>query len=191
MNFHQLIFWVLWSAWIMMEIVVNLRARRLRQKEAVRSVKVDRGSVWFIYIGMYVLIATTFLLSMYRLGIMPKWVPYIGNCVMVFGLFMRYSAITQLGRFFSTTIQVTDNQTVVSSGWYRYIRHPAYTGGWIIAVGVGLELNTWIGTLIIAVGLWAIYYHRIRVEEEELVARLGSPYEEYCRKSWRMFWGIW
>ena len=68
---------------------------------------------------------------------------------------------------------------------------PAYTGGWIIAVGVGLELNTWMGTLIIAVGLWAIYYHRIRVEEEELVARLGSPYEEYRRESWRMFWGIW
>jgi hypothetical protein len=31
MNLHSILFWALWAAWIIMEIVVNLRARSLRK----------------------------------------------------------------------------------------------------------------------------------------------------------------
>lgn len=189
MDFHQAVFWALWVIWIVMEVTVNVRARRLRQ--AISSIKSDQGSVWFIYGGMYVLILAAFFFSMNGLGLMPPWVPYIGNAVMAFGIVMRYSAITQLGRFFSTTVQIASDQSVIQTGWYRHLRHPAYTGGWLISVGLGLGLDTWMGTLVLAIGLWAIYLRRIRVEEQALVVHLGKPYEEYRRHTRRMFPGVW
>ena len=191
MNIHQLIFWLLYVVWLGMEFIVIMHARRLRKKQSGSSIKADKGSIWFIVIGMYILIAVAFFLSVQGLGLMPGWVPYLGNVIMAFGIFMRYGAITQLGRFFSTTVQVASDQTVIHSGWYRLVRHPAYTGGWLIAVGLGVGLDTWIGTLIIAVGLFAIYAYRISVEEQALVAHLGTAYRDYRRHTRRMFPGAW
>ena len=191
MNLHSILFWALWAAWIIMEIVVNLRARSLRKQSSGATTKADRGSVWFIFGGMYILILIAFFLSMNGIGLMPTWVPYVGNAVMACGITMRYSAITQLGRYFSSTVQIASGQTVIQTGWYRKIRHPAYTGGWLIAVGLGLGLDTWVGTVIIAIGLFAIYLRRIRVEEQALVSHLGSSYSHYRQNTYHMFPWIW
>ena len=191
MNLHSILFWALWAVWIIMETVVNLRARFLYNQSSGTTTKADRGSVWFIFGGMYLLILIAFVLSMNEIGRMPTWVPFFGNAVMAYGIAMRYSAITQLGRYFSSTVQITSDQTVIQTGWYRTIRHPAYTGGWLIAVGLGLGLDTWVGTVILAVGLLAIYRHRIRVEEQALESHLGAAYAHYRQHTYHMFPGIW
>ena len=191
MTLHSILFGALWAAWITVEIVVNLQARALRKQASGAITKADRGSVWFILGGMYLLILIAFFLSMNGIGLMPPWVAYVGNGVMAFGITMRYSAITQLGRYFSSTVQIASDQTIIQTGWYRTIRHPAYTGGWLIAVGLGLGLDTWIGTVIIAVGLLAIYLRRIRVEEQALVSHLGPSYSHYRQNTYHMFPGIW
>lgn len=191
MSGHIIIFWTLWAAWIIMEIVVNVRARRLRQQAAGPPTKADRGSVWVIFGGMYILILVAFFFSVNGIGLMPAWVPLVGNVVMAFGIVMRYSAITQLGRYFSLTVQISANQPIIQSGWYRRIRHPAYTGGWLIAVGLGLSLDTWIGTFVMAVGLFVIYLRRIHVEEGALMKHLGATYSNYRQRTYHMFPGIW
>ncbi|MCY0906810.1 MAG: isoprenylcysteine carboxylmethyltransferase family protein [Sulfobacillus thermotolerans] len=190
MNLHSILFWALWLVWIIMEIIVNLRARSLRKKFPATT-KADQGSVWFIFGGMYVLILIAFFLAMNGIGLMPTWVPFVGNAVMALGITMRYLAITQLGRYFSSTVQIAPGQTVIHSGWYRKIRHPAYTGGWLIAVGLGLGLDTWVGTIIIAVGLFAIYRRRILIEEQALVSHMGSSYSHYRQHTYHMFPWIW
>lgn len=191
MSLHSLVFWFLWAVWLMMETVVNVRARRLRQQATSTAVRADQGSVWLIFGGMYLLILIAFFFSMNGIGRMPSWVPVVGNAVMACGIVMRYSAITQLGRYFSLTVQISSHQTLLQTGWYHRIRHPAYTGGWLIAVGLGLSLDTWIGTLVIAVGLLVIYRRRISVEEQALVQYFGSAYERYRQHTYYMFPGIW
>lgn len=191
MNLHSFVFWTLWAAWLVMEVVVNLRARLLRKHSSTVATPADQGSVWVIVGGMYLLILIAFLLSTNKVGLMAQWVPYVGNGVMALGIIMRFSAIRQLGRYFSSTVQTSPDQTVIHTGWYRRIRHPAYTGGWLIAVGLGLGLDTWVGTLIIGGGLLAIYNQRIRVEEQVLVQHFGSAYASYRQRTNRMFPGIW
>jgi protein-S-isoprenylcysteine O-methyltransferase Ste14 len=190
-NLHSSLFWSLWVLWMIMEIIVNLRARWLRRPSSGPVAQADHGSVWVILGGAYLLILLAFVLSMRHVGLMPAWVPYVGNVVMAAGIAMRYSAITQLGRYFSSTVQITSGQPVVQTGWYRRIRHPAYTGGWLIAVGLGLSLDTWVGATVIAVGLFAIYLSRIRIEEHALVKHLGSAYSDYRQHTYSMFPGIW
>ena len=72
---------------------------------------------------------------------------------MAFGITMRCNAITQLGRYFSSTVHIASDQTIIQTASYRTIRHRAYTGGWLIVVGLAFGLATWIGTVIITVGV--------------------------------------
>ncbi|WP_373278584.1 methyltransferase family protein [Alicyclobacillus shizuokensis] len=86
---------------------------------------------------------------------------------------------------------MVSNQEIVQTGLYCWIRHPAYTGGWFVAVGIGFGLRTWWGVLLCGVGLFLIYAYRIRVEEKVLVEHFGLSYVEYRRHTRRMFPEIW
>ena len=57
---------------------------------------------------------------------MPAALRMAGVLVMWSGLALRVWAIAALGNSFRTTVEVEPGQTVVSTGPYRWIRHPAY-----------------------------------------------------------------
>ncbi|WP_376711553.1 methyltransferase family protein [Alicyclobacillus acidiphilus] len=118
------------------------RARLLRRGQPKKQ-NDDRGSAVLIILGMYVLIFISIAFSIRHLGILPRWTQYIGYVLMIAGMIIRFTAIIQLGRFFSPVVGVVSNQEIVQSGLYRSIRHPAYTGGWITAVGIAFGLRTW------------------------------------------------
>ena len=66
----------------------------------------------------------------------------------------------------------------MSSGPYKWIRHPSYTGLLLIAAGFGLAVGNWLalaaGLLLPLPGIvW-----RIRVEEAELERVLGDAYRQ-------------
>ncbi|SHK57608.1 methyltransferase family protein [Alicyclobacillus tolerans] len=183
-------FWILFYLWVVLETISWVRARMLRRGQP-RKQNDDRGSAALIMIGMYVLLFISITFSIRHLGILPRWTQYISYVLMIAGMIIRFTAIIQLGRFFSPVVGVVSNQEIVQSGLYRRIRHPAYTGGFITAVGIGLGLRTWWGVLLCGIGLLLIYAYRIRVEEKVLVQHFGEKYLEYRKRTWRMFPGIW
>ncbi|WP_067621138.1 methyltransferase family protein [Alicyclobacillus acidiphilus] len=183
-------FWILFYVWFALEMSLWIRARLLRRGQP-RKRNDDRGSAVLIMLGMYVLIFISIGFSIRQEGILPRWTQYIGFVLMIAGIVIRLSAIIQLGRFFSPVVGVVSNQEIVQTGLYRWIRHPAYTGGWITAVGIGFGLRTWWGVLLCGIGLLLIYAYRIRVEEKVLVEHFGERYVEYRKRTRRMFPGIW
>jgi protein-S-isoprenylcysteine O-methyltransferase Ste14 len=58
----------------------------------------------------------------------PEQLRMAGVVVMWLGLALRIWAIAALGGAFRTTVEVEPGQTVVSTGPYRWIRHPSYAG---------------------------------------------------------------
>ena len=50
-----------------------------------------------------------------------------------------------LGRYFTFTVMTSADQPVVTSGPYRFVRHPGYTGVLLIVIGAGLVNSNWIG----------------------------------------------
>jgi protein-S-isoprenylcysteine O-methyltransferase Ste14 len=111
---------------------------------------------------------------------------YLGVAVMAAGIVFRQWAIAVLGRFFSGVIGVQDQQTVVKSGPYRWIRHPSYTGVLIFVVGMGFALQSWAAVLA-NVAIFAIAYgSRIIIEEKVLVKELGEDYVEYRKHTKRV-----
>ena len=76
-----------------------------------------------------------------RLGAGDKWArPCLaaGVAVTGTGIALRQWAIHALGGYFVGHVVVQPGQTVISTGPYRWLRHPSYTGQWLEMIGVGL-----------------------------------------------------
>jgi protein-S-isoprenylcysteine O-methyltransferase Ste14 len=111
---------------------------------------------------------------------------WVGILLIYAGMAFRFYAIHVLGRFFTTTVAVAPEQSVIESGPYRLIRHPSYTGLLILFFGYGLCLTNWLSLLVlIGCALIGLGY-RIHVEERVLQAQLGQPYQDYMRRTKRL-----
>ena len=110
----------------------------------------------------------------------------VGAALMVGGEAMRIVALRTLGRFFTMRVAILDGHTVVRSGPYRFVRHPAYTGWFLLSLGFGIYFGSILGvagtTLFVVVLGW-----RVTVEERALREVLGRAYDDYMRDVPRRF----
>ncbi len=121
----------------------------------------------------------------------PIELQVIGLIVFVLGtLFAIWAMI--VNRFFSTVVRIqTDRgQTVVTSGPYRFVRHPAYAGGVLTYLASPFLLNS-LWASIPALLTIAIIIVRTKLEDETLQAELPG-YVEYTRQTrYRLLPGVW
>jgi protein-S-isoprenylcysteine O-methyltransferase Ste14 len=73
-----------------------------------------------------------------------------GLIVTWLGMAIRMWAIAALGRAFRTTVEVDPGQAVVSTGPYRWVRHPSYSGLLLIVTGSGLAAGDWLALAVCA-----------------------------------------
>lgn len=174
--------------WRVMEAIVDIRTYKRLRAGAQRQ---DKGS----HIALLCLIVVGILLGM----LLASWVPataitgapdilfWLSIVPIYAGIALRFYAITVLGAFFTTTVAVTPNQTVIETGPYRLIRHPSYTGFLMTWLGFALSLtNNWLSLLVIMGCTLIGLSYRIQVEEHVLQERLGQPYQEYMRHTKRL-----
>jgi protein-S-isoprenylcysteine O-methyltransferase Ste14 len=114
-----------------------------------------------------------------------------GLVVIWLGLAIRVWAVVALGRAFRTTVEVDADQAVVTSGPYRWVRHPAYTGLLLIVAGFGLAVGNWLALAVCVALPLAALLRRIHVEEAELTRVLGEPYRAYRTRTKRLVPGLW
>lgn len=88
---------------------------------------------------------------------------------------LRYWAITALGPRWNVRVLVVPGAPVVTSGPYRYLRHPNYVA--VVAEGIAIPLihGAWITALVFTLANAWLLATRIRVEERALA--------EYCVES--------
>jgi protein-S-isoprenylcysteine O-methyltransferase Ste14 len=95
-----------------------------------------------------------------------------------------WSALT-LGKSFSLLPQA---RSLVTSGPYRYVRHPMYLGGLLITVG---EIWLRFSPLVIALNVVFVAAQLIRLRlEEDLLARTFPEYEEYRKRTSMLIPGL-
>jgi protein-S-isoprenylcysteine O-methyltransferase len=75
---------------------------------------------------------------------------------------------------------------LVTTGPYRHLRHPSYTGALVAALGFGLALGHWTSALVLVLGWSAGIAYRIRVEETALRDTFGASYDEYASRTRRL-----
>jgi protein-S-isoprenylcysteine O-methyltransferase Ste14 len=75
--------------------------------------------------------------------------------------------------------------TLVTTGAYRYIRHPLYSSLLFLAWGIFFKAPSWLGSLLAAVATLFLLA-TARVEEAENLRYFGEEYQAYARRT-KMF----
>jgi protein-S-isoprenylcysteine O-methyltransferase Ste14 len=101
--------------------------------------------------------------------------------LMVGGFLMTLLSVLNLRSSFSI---MAEARQLIRSGFFRWIRHPIYTGNFIMLLGA-LLLHLSLRTLLVYVALVIGHYYRARLEEKKLV-EVFPDYEDY-RKTTGMF----
>lgn len=86
-----------------------------------------------------------------------------------------------LGKNLTDTVVTRRDHTLITSGPYRYVRHPFYLAFALGVVGGSLVLANWFFFLAGLLPLGFIVA-RTRIEEEKLLARFGADYQEYRQR---------
>lgn len=173
--------------WRVMETSVDIRTRkRLR----VGSRREDKGSyavlICLVVLGILLSTLLAFMVRATAITGAPTLFFWLGIVLINAGVALRIYAIHMLGAFFTTSVAVAPEQTVIETGPYRLIRHPSYTGLLITLLGLGLIYANWLSlSVLIGCSLLGLSY-RIHVEEHVLTAHLGQRYQEYMRRTKRL-----
>lgn len=109
-----------------------------------------------------------------------------GFCIYVLGFILRFYSIFYLGRFFTTSVTIAADHRIVDTGPYRFIRHPSYTGIFMLYLGICLCIGNWLTTLIMIVPIFCAFVYRMKVEEGALHEALGQPYADYMKRTKRL-----
>ncbi|MFX0088210.1 MAG: methyltransferase family protein, partial [Candidatus Hodarchaeota archaeon] len=80
----------------------------------------------------------------------------------------------------SKTIRVQEEQKVIHTGPYAYVRHPMYSGFVIMTIGLPLSLDSLISVIPAIIAIFCICIRAV-LEEEALVVELQG-YKEYAEK---------
>jgi protein-S-isoprenylcysteine O-methyltransferase Ste14 len=149
-------------------------------------------SFWMITFGM---IAAFFLPPfewLYFADMLPRmnWMSLAGLMLVILGTVLFVSARRVLGHGYSGHISVKDDQELVQSGPYHFVRHPAYLGYLLMALGVCLGYSSLMGLFAIALLIPAVVY-RIHVEEKILESHFGAQFRSYAGKTARLIPGLW
>jgi len=151
----------------------------------------DKGTSRFIQFAIVVswlLMLLAALLDQFRIGIVEPHLLFtaIGVALMAVGITLRVVAMQTLGKFFTRTLRIREEQHVVSTGIYRRVRHPGYLGDMFLFVGSGIGTANFITTILILGVILPAFTRRIAVEERMLVDQLGEEYSAYQAKTWRL-----
>jgi protein-S-isoprenylcysteine O-methyltransferase Ste14 len=145
----------------------------------------DRGSLKVIMGGMWMALLIAYLVAFVRAGFFPRsWqLPlFVAGVLMIFfGSLLRRYCFRTLGKYFTGDVRAAPDQPVISSGPYRLVRHPSYTAGMIMFIGIGLALGNWISFALLTFATIATYAYRVAVEERALLEAIGEPYGSYMK----------
>jgi protein-S-isoprenylcysteine O-methyltransferase Ste14 len=178
------------SCWFALEMGLLIRDVVRRKTRASR----DRGTRLIVAWSLGAAIVVGWLASGWVSALStpaPRVFALAGLAVLWIGLAVRVWAVLALGRSFSTFVQVEVEQTVVTRGPYRWVRHPSYTGLLLIGLGFGIGAGNWLSLAICAIVPPLGMLPRIAVEESELLLVLGDGYRRYQNRTHRLIPGLW
>jgi protein-S-isoprenylcysteine O-methyltransferase Ste14 len=115
---------------------------------------------------------------------LPDWVRGFGlglDILCDFGIYWLFSSI---GNSITPTSATRTEHKLITSGPYRWVRHPLYTIGSTFIVAFGLMADNW---FIAALGILAFILMAVRTPKEEanLIEKFGDEYRQYMQRTGR------
>ncbi|MBV8056408.1 MAG: isoprenylcysteine carboxylmethyltransferase family protein [Deltaproteobacteria bacterium] len=157
----------------------ELLRRRVSAGPTAEQKTTQKIIMLFAMIGFVALLVVPALDYRFGWSRVPIALIALGDVLVAAGFYIVFLVYRE-NTFTSATIEIMQDQKVISSGPYAIVRHPMYAGGLLLLLGMPLALSSYWG-LLAFVAMTPILLLRLYDEETFLCKHL-SGYIEYQRK---------
>ena len=112
----------------------------------------------------------------------PEPVVWAGLAVCASGIGFAIWARRTLGRNWSGAIAIKEGHELITSGPYRLVRHPIYTGLLVGLAGTVMGSGRVRELLILAAAVLAVWF-KLSVEEKLMLRRFPEAYPQYRKRT--------
>lgn len=162
----------------------RLKAGPIAEKEKSQKIIQAFSSLFFM-----VLLIIPGLDFRFHWSFVPFVLVLFGDVCILVGFWIVYLVFAE-NNFASATIQIGKGQRVISTGPYRFIRHPMYAGAGLLVGAMPFALGSYwafIPVVLMGVGIVLRIFH-----EEKYLTKKLKGYKDYCRKvSYRLIPFVW
>jgi protein-S-isoprenylcysteine O-methyltransferase Ste14 len=156
-----------------------LLRRRMSGGPTAEKRRTQRIIMFFTSPGFIALLVVPALDHRFGWSTVPAGVVIAGNLLVALGFYLIFRVYRE-NTFTSATIEVAENQTVVSTGPYAVVRHPMYASASLYLFGMPLALGSYWG-LLVAAAMIPFLIWRL-VDEERFLSTNLPGYSEYLEK---------
>ena len=166
-----------------------LLERRMTGGPTAEKRPTQRLIMWFASIGFIALIVVPPIEYRLHGSSLPPSVNLIGDVLVAIGFFLIFFVYRE-NTFTSATIELAENQRVISTGPYAIVRHPIYSGFIVATLGTAIahgDVAGLVATALVTI-CWA---SKARLEESFMIEKFGAEYEDYRRHVKGLIPGVW
>lgn len=182
-------YWEGWVFWFEFSVLVTLITiyflykdpalieRRLKAGPLVEKEKRQKIIQWFANFFFVALIIFPGIDHHFGWSHLSLRLIVLGDTLVALGLTVIFFVFRE-NSYTSGVIEVGKEQTVISTGPYRLVRHPMYAGAILLILGIPLALGSWWG-LLLCVPMVAVIIWRL-IDEEKYLSKNLAGYIDYC-----------
>jgi protein-S-isoprenylcysteine O-methyltransferase Ste14 len=111
----------------------------------------------------------------------PLWLRWVGVGIAMFGGCLWIHTFRHLGRNLTDTVVTRIKHSLVTSGPYRWVRHPFYVSLALLAIANSLATANWFIAITLS-STFALLVVRTDREEQRLIDRFGDAYRDYMHR---------
>jgi protein-S-isoprenylcysteine O-methyltransferase Ste14 len=182
--------WITATAIVVMPRYPELLAERVGPKKGAKAWDTALLGVYGVAMMIMWIVAGLDMRYNWSSAIVP--VAQIGTMLIVITGYGLVVWATGTNAFFSQVVRIQTERghIVISTGPYRYVRHPAYVGMILVVLGAPIMLGSWWALIPGAISALVVIV-RTKLEDKTLQAEL-SGYVEYTEHTrYRLVPGIW
>lgn len=139
----------------------------------------------YIFVVIQFLLFGAYSLDLFSPLAIPKYMATLGMVIAIIGLIIAVLTVFELKTNLTVFPTPTEKATLLTHGFFRFSRHPIYTGILMFAFGFALySYSTY--KLLIGVFLLIWFYLKSIYEEEQLSQKF-KDYKSYQDKVGRFF----
>lgn len=166
--------------WFFGTSITMLRGKSVGQKDEFKT-------SWYLFFNTWVSACIIFAVYDYthisRISPKNTIFTYFGISLITIGAFISIIAVNTLGKFYATKVVIQEGHKLITTGIYKYIRHPIYLAVSLQYLGIPLIFSSIYGLIFILIDTIAFISLRIRIEEKMLVREFGEEYINYMKNT--------
>ena len=113
----------------------------------------------------------------------PESLQQGGLVLILISIFLLLRTFKDLGKQYTPTLQIFEYHGLITSGIYKYVRHPMYLTAFLILIAQSLLMPNQIGVGSNVITALILLFLRIPAEEKMLIQEFDMEYKKYMERT--------